>query len=245
MDLEGYRPGYYPGRSKDFLKLSEEMAKSYELSRVQEAETGAVFVVHPCISISRKIGVGALEVADKISTKLNMKVIDRELMERLAEHLDPKKAGNLSLDERVPSLGEDILRMLSGKKVFLRSKYAKALASIIFWAARTGPSIFVGRGAHLMLPRDKVLAVKIIAPIEYRAKRVSAIMKTGYLETERKLREFDKDQKAFFKKLYGKSSSSPYEFDMVINRVFLEEIDVIADTIISAYKGKFKKKEVL
>jgi len=123
----------------------------------------------------------------------------------------------------------------------LKGKYAKFLAQIVLTAADTGPSIFVGRGAHLIISREKVLAVRIIASMEFRVRRVATIMKAGYKETERKLMEMDKEQRNFFKKFYGKTGSSPYESDIVINRDFLEDKHVIAKIIVEAYQGKFPK----
>ncbi len=244
MGLEDYKPGYYIGRGKDLARLSEEMIKAYELSYRSRDDLKSSTGIHPCISVSRKIGVGALEVADKVGERLQMRVVDREFMEYLKEHTSLKESQILTFDERMPRLGEEILRMLSGKKAFLKGKYVKGLAKVILWAAKGQPCIFVGRGAHLILPRAKVLAVRIIAPIEFRIKRVSTMMKAGYSETERILKKLDKEQKEFFKKLYGKTGSSPYEFDLVLNREFIEDINTVSNIIVDAYKGKFIKKEV-
>jgi cytidylate kinase len=148
----------------------------------------------------------------------------------------------MGFDEKLPGLAEQVLRMLRGEKAFLRSAYARALIKAMFVCAQECPCIFVGRGAHLVLPRDKILAVRIIASMEFRIKRVSGIMKSGYKETERKLMEIDREQKEFFKKLYGKTGSSPYEFDLVINRDFLEDKAIIAYIIMEAYRKKFQKE---
>jgi len=239
MGISDYRPGYHPKR-KDIFRLAEEMASLQQMSSKSLSEDTSNIQLNPCIAISRKIGVGAVEIADLVGETLSMKVLDRELLEHFISSVQSPTHSHLS-HERIPTLGEEILRMLKGQKPFLRSKYAKSLAHFVFVSARTEPCIFVGRGAHLIIQRDKVLAVRIIGSLEYRIKRVASIMKTGYKETERRLMEMDKEQRRFFKSFYGKTGSSPYEFDMVITRDFLEDKHEIAKIIVSAYQGKFFK----
>jgi cytidylate kinase len=102
-----------------------------------------------------------------------------------------------------------------------------------------GSSIFVGRGAHLILPRDRVLAVRIICSNEYRIERLANILDVEENEAEKLLHQIDQEQRAFFKKVFGKKDASPYEFDMVINSDFITGPAEAAEIIACAFEEKF------
>ncbi len=129
--------------------------------------------------------------------------------------------------------------MLVGKKTFIQSDYARRLISTIIPIANFEPTIFVGRGTHLILPRDRVLAVRFICSREYRIKRLAKILNVPEEEVDKKLDELDKDQSAFFKKVYGKKDASAYEFDMVINLDYIKEPQCAARIVAHAFREKF------
>jgi len=116
MGIREYRPGYYPQR-RDLSKLTEGMAKLYciQVTSFQRDALGSG--LNPCIAISRKIGVGAVEIANLVGEALSMKVLDRELMEQFMTAEQNPNYPHL-MHERVPSLGEEVLMMLKGNKPF-------------------------------------------------------------------------------------------------------------------------------
>ena len=63
-------------------------------------------------------------------------------------------------DERYPGKMSELGAMFFGEKSFIMSDYVKNLVSAVFTFANMGSTIFVGRGIHLILPRDRVLAVR-------------------------------------------------------------------------------------
>jgi len=104
------------------------------------------------------------------------------------------------------------------------------------------PTIFVGRGTHLIIPRDRVLAVRFICSDEHRIKRLSRILKVKEKEAADKLPQIDKEQRQFFKKTFGKKDAAPYEFDMVINCDYIESTKDAAEIVALAFKKKFAKE---
>jgi cytidylate kinase len=102
-----------------------------------------------------------------------------------------------------------------------------------------GSSIFVGRGAHLILPRDRVLAVRIICSNEYRIARLADIFDVEETEAGKLLHKIDQEQRSFFKKAFSKKDASPYEFDLVINSDFITNPGGAAEVIKCAFKEKF------
>ena len=52
----------------------------------------------------------------------------------------------------------------------------------------------------------------------------------------------NKEQRAFFKKVFGKKDASPYEFDLIINCDFISEPQGAAEIIAQAFNQKFAEE---
>lgn len=98
---------------------------------------------------------------------------------------------------------------------------------------------FVGRATHLILPREKVMAVRFISSRDHRIKRVADILNVSVKEAAKKLDQEDKLQRDFFRKNFNKKDANPYEFDMVINRDFIRDAQDAAELVYQAYIRKF------
>ncbi|MBC2715870.1 MAG: cytidylate kinase-like family protein [Desulfobacteraceae bacterium] len=232
-----YIPGMYKKERPTVYETVEKAFQEWEKSReIRAKQTNKNF---PIVCFSRKIGVGALEIADIIGKKIGYAVIDREILEHLSgrSQLDDKLSA--FVNERCPGEMEDIFAMFFGVKAFTQSEYSRLLFRTIFSFAEIGPSIFVGRGAHLILPRDRVLSVRLICSNEYRVKRLADNLNISTTAAKLKLNHFDVEQKNFFRRIYNLKKASPYEFDMVINRDYIQDAQQAAEIIITALIQKF------
>ena len=239
-----YVPGTYAKRRPGSEELTGHYVRAWESRRLAlEAEERAArqsAELAPCITFSRKIGVGALEIADIVAEKLNCQVADRELIEQIANQTNMSETAIAYFDERFPGYINRTMKYLFGEKSFIDSDYARHLFSAVFAIAGLEPTILVGRGAHLVLPREKVLAVRCIGSDDYRVKRIAGIMDISQNEAKKKLNDIDKEQAAFFKKVFGKKEASPYEFDMVLNLDYLTRPSDVADIVTLAFTKKFE-----
>jgi len=240
MTISQYIPGTYAKRVPSGREMAEYAVKEWEMKRMKMArEKGIQPTLHRCVSFSRKIGVGAVEIADRVAEKLGMKVADREIMEHIARDQALRQKTVDSFDERYPGAMSEFASLLFGEKSFTLGDYHRYLVSAVYSLAEADPTVFVGRVSHLILPRDKVLAVRFIASRPYRVKRIAEILGTTENEAESEITTADKMQRDFFKKVFSKTEASPYEFDMVINRDYLEDTELAADLVVAAYRGKF------
>jgi len=197
----------------------------------------------PTICFSRKMGIGALEVADILAEKIGCRVIDREILEYIANQADLSEKPVAIYDERYTGKINEFFTMLFGEKAFIKSDYSRHLFSAVYSIACLEPVIFVGRGTHLLLPRDQVLAVRFISSKENRIKRLAGILDVKEEEVESILDKNDKEQRDFFKKVYGKSDAPSYEFDMIINCDFISDPQLSAEIVAHAFKEKFKRRK--
>lgn len=234
-----YVPGHYAKKRPGAAELADRYIRDWEERRLDAKRPKPEEALMPCICFSRKIGVGALEIADILAEKTGHRVVDRQLIEHIAEKAKLSEKTVHIFDEQYPGKLNELLAYAFGEKAFIKSDYTRHLFSEILAIAGLGPTIFVGRGAHLVLPRESVLAVRLICSKEYRIRRVARILEASEEDVESKLNQIDKEQREFFKKVYGKKDASPYEFDMVINCDYIEEPEMVADIVATAFRHKF------
>jgi hypothetical protein len=238
-DKDIYRPGQYARKRLSTAEWTNAHMKRWESEQkpVKEPKNDTV---HPTICFSRKIGVGALEIADILAGKTGHRVIDREILEHMASQADLTEKTVRFFDERYPGKMSEFMAFLLGEKSFIKSDYARQLAGSVFALASLEPTIFVGRGTHLLLPRDRVLAVRFICSDDFRVKRVAEMLNVGEAEAKARLEQIDKEQREFFKSVYGKKDALPSEFDLVINRDHIRDAEQAADIVACAFERKFK-----
>lgn len=233
-----YVAGAYSKHRPDAFMLAMQYIE--DLEKKQPPKKGVETAkIAPAICFSRKIGGGALEIADILANKIKLPVIDREILEHISQNLKMSKETIEFFDERYPGKTNELAAMLFGEKSFIMSDYIRNFISAVFTFADRGSTIFVGRGTHLILPRDRVLAVRVICSKELRIKRLAKILDIEETEAEKLLGQIDKEQRDFFKKAFGKKDASPYEFDLIINCDYLTEPQGAAEIVAQAFREKF------
>ena len=237
----GYIPGTYARRTPNGPEMAEIKMREWERQRREQKRVVKIQSMPPAICISRKIAVGALEIADLVGESLGYRVVDREILEYIANRADLREKTVAFFDEKYPGRTAEFITLIFGEKSFIKSDYARHLAETAFSMANLEPTIFVGRGTHLLLPRDQVLAVRFICGQEKRVQRLFDIMGMDTATAEKELKTKDKEQRGFFKRVFGKNEASPYEFDLVINRDHIASADNAAAIVLQAFKEKFDR----
>ena len=238
-----YVPGTYAHKRLAVAQTAQQYIREWEQRRLKSGEPKAVPTqIPPVICFSRKIGVGALEVADILAAKIKFQVADREILETIAADNNLAAKTVAFFDERYPGKMVELTAMLFGEKSFIMSDYIRKIISTVFAMAETGSTIFVGRGVHLLLPRDRVLAVRFISSDEYRIDRLSRILDIDSQAAAGVLKKSDKEQREFFKKAFGRKEATPYEFDLVINFDYLKQPASAAAVVAAAFREKFKNR---
>lgn len=234
-----YIPGTHVKKRPDAAELASRYIREWDEKRLESKGSEARLKCPPTISFSRKIGGGALEVADILSERLGYPVVDREILDYIASKAKLSEKTVAIFDERYPGKLAEFLSLAFGEKAFIKSDYTRHLFSAVISIAGMGSTIFVGRGAHLLLPREMVLAVRIICSKWIRIKRLADLLKIGEAEAEERLEQFDKEQRAFYKKVYGRKEASPYEFDLVINCDYIQKAIQVAQIVEQAFCARF------
>lgn len=238
-----YVPGMYAGKIKigvSTAQMAEKCIRNWEKKRMSVLkEKEPSNRINHCISFSRKIGVGALEIAELLAKKIGLQMVDRDILEYIANDSNLSQSTVESFDERHPGVMDNFGAILFGEKSFTMGDYLRYLLTSVYAIVEDCPTIFVGLATHFMMPRDKVLAVRFISSDAYRVKRVAGILGISEAEAEKKLAAEDKRQSEFYKKNFKKNEISSYEFDLVINRDYITEAEWAADLVERAYNLKF------
>ncbi|SMC56401.1 Cytidylate kinase [Desulfocicer vacuolatum DSM 3385] len=236
-----YTPGQYGKKHLTVAEWRDAHIQKWAARQAALTSKSSDAKDHPVICFSRKIGGGALEIADILAEKINFRVIDREILEHMASQANLTEKTVAFFDERYPGRMSELLAMLTTEKSFIKSDYARELAKSALALADLEPTIFVGRGLHLILPRERVLAVRCICSQEFREKRLAHQLGIDRKTAQERLSEIDKEQRDFFKRIYQKKDASPYEFDLVINRDYISNPEDAAAVVGCAYERKFNK----
>ncbi len=240
---KGYQPGFYGKKRMTAIEWAESHIRKYTEKQETLKEAAKGKQLFPTVCFSRRIGVGALEIADLLAQILHCRVIDREILEHMAKDTQLSEKMVAFYDERYSGKMSELFSMLISERTFLKSDYARQLARTVTALAYSEPSIFVGRGAHLILPRKSVLAVRFVCSREFRVDRLARMMAIGMSEAEKQLDVLDAEQREFFKAVYQKKEARPDEFDLVICRDHLQGADQAARIVACAFERKFGKIE--
>jgi cytidylate kinase len=236
-----YKPGYY---GKKRLSASEWVDGYFKKwSKEQSKKYSEKATLHPSICFSRQIGSGTLEIADLLAESIQYRVIDREILEHMAKETNITKKILELYDERYPGKMTELFSMLTSEKTFIKSDYARQLVKTVSALASTEPTIFVGRGAHLILPRDTILSVRLICSKKYRVERLADMMYISRSEAETQLNMIDIEQHEFFKNVFHIKEHSLDEFDLIINRDYISSAFQAAKIVECAFEQKFGIKK--
>jgi cytidylate kinase len=235
-----YVPGTYAKKRPEAGRIAAQYVQEWESRRQKLSKRqGAPTEILPCICFSRKIGVGALEVADILARKLHLRVADREILEHMSGETQLDKETVKFYDELYPGKTVELSALLFGKKSFQMDDYLRNLVSAVYSMASMGSTIFVGRGTHLILPRNRVLAVRLVCSDSFRTERLASLLKIGPEEAAKTLAKIDKEQTAFFRKAFGKKDAPASEFDLVINFDGIGDPKLAADLVARCFRKKF------
>jgi cytidylate kinase len=236
-----YPPGYYGRKMMNAADWAGTQVKKWEREQAERKKIKE-FSLKYCICLSRGIGVGAMEVADCLSERTGYCVIDKEIMEHMAKDSSLTEKIISFFDERFPGKINELLVSLSVEKKFFKNDYIKQLAKTVTALAHTEPTIFVGRGTHLILPRHTILSVQLISSRKLRVQRLAKLLGVDENTAEGKIATLDEEHHEFFKEVYLREKISPDEFDLIINMDCFKSEYQVARTIACAFEQKFQVK---
>jgi cytidylate kinase len=169
------------------------------------------------VAISREAGAAAATVAKMVASCLNWKVYDANLLDEVAKRNQESRLMLDAVDETASNWAYDFLGTWMASQVIPQDKYVIQVNRLIRTLARAGNAVFMGRGAQFLLPRSKTLAVRIVAPEAFRARRVQERHNVGLQEALDAIHRTDRGRRDFNRRFFHQDIDDPHLFDLVIN----------------------------
>lgn len=212
-------------------RFVERQMRNWELSRIHSAPipTEPSQGIQPYIAISRELGSRGEEVGTCLSECLGWPKYDREILEYMSQDQEVRRRLYEQIDERERTWLQQILDLLEplGPKASLaREEYFGRLTRAIIAIARKQRAIFVGRGAHFILPRSRGLSVRVVAPIEDRIRHVMAQEGLDERAARQRIAEIEGQRAEFLASHFGQRPYDPRRYDLVLNAGSLDIRDI-------------------
>jgi cytidylate kinase len=204
---------------KAVAKMVEKQMRNWEINRAQHM---SVFdpdqqEVGNFIAISRSLGSGGKAIASMLGEKLGWPVFGKEILEVMAGDDQLRRRVYDSMDERDMGWLEETLRAMMQPE-FVKNDYFHRLTETILSLARQSHAVFLGRGAHLILPRRMGLRVGIVAPrdmcVETYARRANLTTDQARTTVEK----LERERAEFIQHHFRVDVADPAQHDMIVNR---------------------------
>jgi cytidylate kinase len=154
------------------------------------------------VTISRESGVDAGEIARLVAAQSNWKVLDRGILDYMAERYHWSRVAVEDVDERTASWFYEVFGKWLDAHLVTQAEFVRNLGKILLMAAQHEPTVFVGRGARYILPRDRILAVRITAPKKMRIQRIIERRQCNRQEAEKFIDITDEGRANFVKQYF-------------------------------------------
>jgi len=182
------------------------------------------------ITISREPGSGGNILAKRLSEQLEFDLFYQEFIHNMAESAQVSVRLLETLDEKGVSVLEEWISSIVDKRHLWPDRYLQHLMKIIGTIGKHGRAVIVGRGANFVLPAEKRLSIRIIAPLETRLKNVSQEYDVAMEDAKSRVLKTESDRKAFIKKYFNDDIAAPLNYDLIINTGLLN-IDDAANAV--------------
>ena len=211
-------------KARSIEEIIEEQVQRWKITRTEEKKKDERISV---ITISREAGSGGNILAKQLSDQLEFDLFYQEFIHNMAESARLSVRLIETLDEKGASVLEEWISSIVDKRHLWPDRYLQHLMKIIGTIGKHGQAVIVGRGANFVLPPEKRLSVRVIAPLEMRLRNVSQKFSVSVDEARPRVLKTDSDRKAFIKKYFNDDIRHTLNYDLIINTGTLSIDDVV------------------
>ncbi|GMU21800.1 MAG: hypothetical protein AMXMBFR13_18890 [Phycisphaerae bacterium] len=198
-------------------RVVEKQMRNWEIAHAQHPAlpTGRPEVAD-FLTISNLVGAGGDELAALLGRRLAWPVLDKRILQMMAHNDEARAQLYRSMDERDLGWLEDTFRSLMQRE-FHKNDYFHRLTETVLCIARQGHAIFLGRGADLILPRDRGLRVKLVASSRVCAENFAKRAKISLARATAEMARIEAERQAFISHHFHVDASAPTRFDLVVD----------------------------
>ena len=176
------------------------------------------------ITISREYGSGGGEIARRLASYLNWKLVDHEIVVQAARELNIPNAEAEAQDEcsegivghismAISSIGT--VPLMGGTNPLV---YHETISRVITREVKVGHVVVVGRGAQVLFAnRRDVLYVRIVAPLQLRVAYVMQREGIDLKSARSRVQLKEKDRHRYLQAQYRRNPDDSHLYDLVVN----------------------------
>jgi cytidylate kinase len=181
------------------------------------------------ITLSREYGTGAGELAQRLGNALGWPVLDSDIPLAVAARLGIPDDSLDEWDEHAPNFLESVgnALLLGSPEIMIDPSYARrpaarevaeATREVLLERTASPPVIVVGHGAQVLLAdRPRTLHLRLVAPLEVRARRVMARRECSMDEAIAICDSVDRDRVHYVQQFLHRDVRDPLLYAMLIN----------------------------
>jgi cytidylate kinase len=139
------------------------------------------------------------------------------LLDQIADRFHECRRMLELVDETQSSWVYDVLGNWMDCQIVPHAKYFRHLCRVILEAAHCEHAVFVGRGAQFLLPRQHLLAVRLVASPKYRVRQFMAETGMNEIDARRTIMETDAGRREFVEQFLHRDVADPHFYDLVVN----------------------------
>jgi cytidylate kinase len=216
---------------KPVAQIVEDQVRSWHFRR---SEPKQVKKTIPMLTISREPGSGGRIIGEKLAQRLGFDLFHQEVLHEMARSAKVSAQLLETLDEKGLSVLDNWIASLVDTRHLWPDQYLKHLMKVIGTIGRHGSAILIGRGANFILPAEQRLSVRVIAPLEMRARKVAEAYDLSVEDARRRVTKTDSERKAFIRKYFYADIADPLNYDVTVNTGSMSldgAVDVVCSTL--------------
>jgi cytidylate kinase len=207
------------GSRTELAKVVEKQMRNWELARTQRPQPQPAEPppeVAAFVAISRTVASGGSQVATLLGERLGWPVFDREILQAMAGDDRVRTQLYEQLDEHDVNWLEATARWLIQGEL-RQDDYFHRLTETVLALARQGHAVFLGRGADLILPRNRGLRVRVTAVPGRRAERLAERGQMTSALASAEVERLDRERGEFRRHHFGPTANEVCRHDLVLN----------------------------
>jgi CMP/dCMP kinase len=181
------------------------------------------------ITISRQYGAGGSEVAARVAHTLGWRVVDNELVERVAARAGLAPEDVAQREERVSTFIERLARTLVAATPELvvppeaggtapEADLVRITERVVEEVAAEGRVVLVGRAAPAVLARERdAIHVQVVAPRDWRIRIIAQRLGVPLEEAATLTDETDRNRSRYHRQHYQRDWADPANYHLVLN----------------------------
>jgi len=209
--------------------------------RLKSGSTKAGSRVCPVITLSRTLGIPAVEIANLVANDLSFHVFDKEVLDAISESTQLGEKIITSLEQGSRSTLDAWIEGFVDydHRVVDMRNFHHMVSRVIRGISLHGNAVIIGRGANFILGGTNAFRVRLTAPLELRAAAVmkakQATQPMTLAEAKQELTEHALRRRSFVLNQFHVDIDDPESYDVIFN---LREIraDRAASLITETYR---------